>query len=101
LPVNDAGSPEIELTVLRNGRRLLGKLVFRGYCDRTWNEQLAVLSVIFSESARTATFTVNIVNSAEGPKPIPFAYDKLPHPQRIDLHNALAANGARPPESGK
>jgi hypothetical protein len=96
-----AGSPEIELTVLRDGRRLLDKLVFGGYCDGTWNEQFAVLPVIFSESARTATFTVNVVNSEEGPKPISFAYDRLPHLLRIDLHNALVANGARSPESAK
>jgi hypothetical protein len=96
-----AGSPEIELTVLRNRRRLLDKLVFSGYCDGTWNEQLAVLSVTFSESAGTATFTVDVVPNGDGPKQLPFAYAKLPHLARIDLHNAPVAHGAPPTESTK
>jgi hypothetical protein len=96
-----AGSPEIELTVIRNGRRLLNELVFWGYCDNTWNEKLAVLSVTFSESARTATFTVNVVPGGEGPKSLLFAYKKLPHLKRIGLHNALVANAAPSTESAQ
>ena len=96
-----AGSPEVELTVVRNGMRLLDNLVFFGYCDGSWNEQLAVLSVTFSESVSTATFTVNLVANAGGPTPLVFAYKKLPHLKRIDLYSALVANAAPPTQSAR
>jgi hypothetical protein len=61
------GSPNIELTVRRDGELLLNRLVFSGYCDNTWNDKLNIYSLTLSERHRSASFAVD---NSELPEPL-------------------------------
>jgi hypothetical protein len=92
------GSPNVELTVRRDGRLLLSQLVFSGYCDNTWNDKLNIYSVKLSERHQSASFSVDNSEMHE-PVTIEHAYAELSTLTRArlwkDLLDKLAA--ASPP----
>lgn len=64
------GSPNVQLTVRREGHVLVNGLIFSGYCDDP-KEKLIIYSVTFSEGRAAATF---IADNGELRKPIPLEH---------------------------
>ncbi len=64
-------SPSTELTVWREGQKLLDKLVFAGFCDPP-DSEFAIESVSFDEAARTARVSIRGLR-ATVQKSLPFS----------------------------